>query len=44
MISSGFVITEILPDVPWVGIYNAIICPAGHRLYEGRWNHNQDYL
>lgn len=40
----GYVITEFLPDVPWAGKYNAISCPAGHHLYEGRWLYNSDYI
>lgn len=33
----GFVITEFLPDVPWAGKYNAIVCPSAHHFAEGRW-------
>ena len=40
----GFVITEFLPDVPWAGKDNAIDCPAGHHLYEGRWLADDQYL
>lgn len=29
----GFVITEFLPDVPWVGKYNTISCAANHHFY-----------
>lgn len=42
--TSGFVITEFLPKVPWSGKYNTINCPAGHHFYEGRWLHNLKYL
>lgn len=44
----GFVVTEFLPNVPWAGKYNAIPCPAGLQIAEGRWLHDprymQDYL
>ncbi len=40
----GFIITEFLPDVSWSGKYNAINCPAGHQIYEGRWLHNPVYI
>ncbi len=40
----GFIITEFLPDVPWSGKYNAINCPAGHQIYEGRWLHDPVYI
>ena len=40
----GFVITEFLPNVPWSGKYNAIGCPAGHQIYEGRWLHDPVYI
>lgn len=33
----GHVITEFLPDVPWSGAGNAINCPVGFHLREGRW-------
>ena len=33
----GWVVTEFLPDVCWASKHNAISCPAGHHLYEGRW-------
>ena len=34
---AGWIVDEFLPDVGWAGKYNAISCPAGHHLYEGRW-------
>lgn len=40
----GFIITEFLPGVPWAGKYNAINCPAGHQIYEGRWLHDPVYI
>ena len=40
----GFIITEFLPDVPWSGMYNAINCPAGHQIYEGRWLNDPVYI
>ncbi len=40
----GFVITEFLPKVSWSGKHNAISCPAGHHLYEGRWLHDPKVL
>ncbi len=40
----GFVVTEFLPDVPWAGKHNAINCPAGHHIYEGRWLRNRVYI
>ncbi len=40
----GFVITEFLPSVPWAGKHNAISCPAGHHLYEGRWLRDPRFL
>ena len=36
----GWVVTEFLPDVPWAGKYNTIVCPAGHHLREARWMHD----
>ena len=44
MSPAGFVITEVLPNVPWAGKYNTINCPAAHHFYEGRWLHNTRYL
>lgn len=41
---TGHVITEFLPDVPWAGIYNTVVCAAGHHLYEGRWLRQKVYL
>ncbi|MGD0579731.1 MAG: family 43 glycosylhydrolase [Bryobacteraceae bacterium] len=40
----GFVITELLPDVPWAGKLNTISCSAGHHFYEGRWIRDRRYL
>lgn len=42
--SEGYVITEFLPPVPWAGKYNAISCPSGHHLHEGRWLNDPVYL
>lgn len=39
----GCVVTEFSKDVPWAGIYNTIVCAAGHHLYEGRWLKNRQY-
>lgn len=39
----GYVITEFSKDVPWAGIYNTIVCAAGHHLREGRWLPNRQY-
>ena len=33
----GWVITEFLPNVPYAGAHNTIVCPAGHHLQEARW-------
>ena len=33
----GHVITEFLPTVPWSSTHNAISCPAGFHIREGRW-------
>lgn len=33
----GHIITEFLPDVPWSGPHNSIVCPLGFHLREGRW-------
>ena len=35
--SEGWVITEFLPNVPYAGAHNTIVCPAGHHLREARW-------
>ena len=40
----GFVITEFMPKVPWIGKYNTISCAAGHHLREGRWLLDQKYM
>lgn len=40
--ASGYVITEFLPDVPWSGPENAIVCPACFQLREGRWLKDPD--
>lgn len=40
----GYVVTEFSKDVPWAGIYNTIVCAAGHHLYEGRWLRNRQYI
>ena len=36
-------VSEFLPDVPWAGIGNTIVCPAGHHLREGRWLRDPRY-
>lgn len=40
----GFIITEFLPDVPWAGKDDSIVCAAGHHFYEGRWLADPKYL
>ena len=40
----GWVVDEFLPNVSWAGKHNAISCPAGHHLYEGRWLRDPQYL
>ncbi|MEI6423243.1 MAG: hypothetical protein WCP55_13555, partial [Lentisphaerota bacterium] len=40
----GFVITEFMTKVPWIGKYNTISCAAGHHLREGRWLLDQKYM
>lgn len=44
----GWVITEFLPHMPYVGKHNTIVCPAAHQLREGRWLRDstiaRDYL
>lgn len=40
----GFMITEFLPDVPWAGKDDSIVCAAGHHIYEGRWLADPRYL
>lgn len=40
----GYVVTEFLPPVPWAGADNAISCPAGHHIQEGRWLADRRYL
>ncbi len=42
--ADGFVVTEFLPAVPWAGKHNAISCPLGHHLAEGRWLHSRVHL
>jgi len=42
--TSGFVITEFLPNVSWAGKFNTISCPAAHHIYEGRWLKNPVYI
>lgn len=31
------ILTEFLPQVPWSGPFNAINCPSGFHIREGRW-------
>lgn len=33
----GHIVTEFLPNVPWSGAYNSIVCPVGFHIREGRW-------
>ncbi len=40
----SFVMTEFLPDVPWSGPANTIVCPVGHQYNEFRWFHETSYL
>ena len=40
----GFIITEFLPDVPWAGKDDSVVCAAGHHIYEGRWLAHAKYL
>lgn len=40
----GWRVTEFLPDVPWAGTDNTIVCPAGHHFREGRWLRDPRYL
>lgn len=41
---TGYVITEFLPDVPWSGPENAIVCPVCLQIREGRWLKNADKI
>ena len=38
--SEGWVITEFLQKVGWAGMYNTVVCAAGHHLREARWMHD----
>ncbi|MBS9462894.1 family 43 glycosylhydrolase [Flagellimonas sp. 389] len=40
----SFVMTEFLPDVPWSGPANTIVCPVGHQFNEFRWFHETSYM
>ncbi len=40
----GFIITEFLPEVPWAGKDDSIVCATGHHFYEGRWLADPKYL
>lgn len=42
--AGGWVITEFLPDVPWGGPENAIVCPACLQIREGRWLKDADTI
>ncbi|MBO5040577.1 MAG: hypothetical protein J6D09_05720 [Clostridia bacterium] len=42
--SNTYVITEFLPNVAWARNDNAIVCAAGHHIYEGRWLRDQKYI
>ena len=37
-------ISEFLPNVPWAGAGNMIVCAAGHHLREGRWLRDPQYI
>lgn len=37
MTPDGYVVTEFAPNVGWAMKYNAINCPSGHHIREGRW-------
>ncbi len=40
----SFVMTEFLPEVPWSGPANTIVCPVGHQYNDFRWFHPTSYL
>ncbi len=40
----GWVITEFDHELPYGGKHGAIVCPAGHHFYEGRWLSDPKYL
>lgn len=40
----GWRVTEFMPDVPWSGADNTIVCSAGHHFREGRWLRDPQYL
>jgi hypothetical protein len=42
--SDSFVVTEFLPNVSWARNDNAIVCAAGHHIYEGRWLRDGQYM
>ena len=37
-------ISEFLPNVPWAGAGNMIVCAVGHHLREGRWLRDPQYI
>lgn len=37
-------VSEFLPEVPWSGPGNTIICAAGHHFLEGRWLRDAVYM
>ncbi len=43
-INGNYLITEFLPNVAWARTDNAIVCAAGHHIYEGRWLRDQKYM
>lgn len=46
--TSGYSYTEFIDRPFWSGAYGAIVCPAGHQLYEVRWlrdaRYSRDYV
>ncbi len=42
--TDSYVITEFLPNVAWARNDNAIVCAAGHHIYDGRWIRDGKYL
>jgi hypothetical protein len=43
-LSTGYIVTEFLPPVPWAQYYNAIPAAMGHHLNEGKWLRNTEWL
>ncbi len=40
----GWIMTEFASPKPWGGKHGAIVCSAGHQVYEGRWLRNPQYV